>query len=158
MVVADKKNSGGPWMIGVVGLCAGFVLFILICVFIASRQDYHLVAEDYYERGLSYQDRIDRRDHTDALDTELEISYSASAQEVTILYPPNSGFDSLDGEIVLYRPSNARWDQGYAVEPDSNLRQVIGVEKLPPGLWRIKVDWNTGQQRFYSESAFVLER
>jgi len=157
MAIRQGKGAGDRrWAVGVTALFGGFVLFMLVCVGISSLQDYQLVEADYYRKGLGYQDRIDGLNRAHALTTDLEITYLSAVQAVIIDFPPAFAVDSIDGEIILYRPSNARWDQRYQIKPDSNRRQVVEVTKLPAGWWRVKVDWSDGRQRYYYETALVL--
>jgi nitrogen fixation protein FixH len=157
MAMKPQSDPGGrPWAVGVTALVGAFILLMAVCVIIASRQDYQLVEADYYKRGLDYQQRIDNLNRANALATDLSITYAADAQTVELGYPPAPHHDGSDGTIVLYRPSEARWDRTYRVAPDSAGRQVIDISDLPPGLWRVKVDWSGGGDRYYAETALVI--
>jgi hypothetical protein len=156
MAMKNKRDVGGrPWAVGVILLAGGFVLLIAVCVGIAHRQDYQLVETDYYQKGLDYQQRIDNLNRARALTADLGINYSSADRALVITYPLTTPDDSISGTIILYRPSNAHWDQTYRTDPDSTRRQLIDMTARPPGLWRVKVDWSDGNERYYTERTFV---
>ena len=62
-----EKSKKSAWGIGIFAGYGVFIIFVLALVLYASIQDVQLVEESYYEKGLAYQDRIDRRDRANQL-------------------------------------------------------------------------------------------
>lgn len=149
-----KKSMWG-W--GMFALYGGFVLFILGIVFLCTLQDIHLVTPEYYEKELAYQGQIDRINRTSALGTPLAITYDRLDQQIEIEYPGSLDLNTLAGSLTLFRPSNARYDQTFPVQADAFGRQFINSEKLMPGLWKVKIDWQVAGEEYYSEEIVIVE-
>ena len=151
---AIRKSKWG-W--GMFGLYGGFVVFILAIVFFCAMQDIQLVANDYYEQELVYQGQIDKVNRTGALSTALTVVYDKLDQQIEIAFPTDLDLSTLNGTVTLFRPSNARYDQTLAVQVDDFGRQFIETDKLMPGLWKVKIDWQVGEAEYYSEDMVVIE-
>lgn len=156
MEKVEKSPKKSGWGIGIFALYGGFVLFMIIIVVVASFQNFDLVENDYYEKGLAYQDKIDKTSRTNTLTRKPELKYDAANSDVVISYPPECVGDSLDGTILLYRPSNSRWDREYPVGITSDNRQIISAESLVPGLWKVKINWIWRGQSYYYESKIMI--
>ena len=131
-----------------------FVL-IFIGVLIASlRQDNSLVTEDYYATDLAYQDHKDRVANTRALASPLDQRYDANSKTYHLSFPKQ--MRSIRGEVLFYRPSSAHMDFRVAIQPDSLNQQVIPVNRLLPGQWMVKIEWQDGDTPYYSETRLVV--
>jgi hypothetical protein len=151
-----KKKSGWRWGAGVILLNAGFVVFILIMVGIASFQDVDLVESDYYEKEMTYQNRIDAINRTNTMDTSLAVSYHPETGQLMLVFPERLANSEITGTLTLYRPSNSRWDRVFDIDIDSTGQQLITTDKLIPGLWRIKIDWSIDDQYYYTEEKLII--
>lgn len=135
-------------------LYSGFVLLILTFVVASTKQDFHLVTEDYYTAEVMYQQQIDRQRNARALPDPLHIRYESRAQRVVIDYPDDQA--DATGQVLLYRPSNSGMDRHFEVAPDHELQQRLSTEGLMPGLWKVQVTWQYGGQEYYGEQVVVL--
>ena len=145
------------WGWGMFALYGGFVLFILGIVVVCTMQDIHLVTPEYYEKELAYQGQIDKLNRTDALAVKPLISFDRLDRQIEIEYPNGLDLTSLAGSLTLFRPSNARYDQTFAVQADQFGRQYIAADKLMPGLWKVKIDWRVADEEYYSEDIVIVE-
>ena len=77
-----------------------FVVFILALVVMAFQQDFDLVADDYYEQEIAYQERIDQMTEAKDDGQSVRISKKDSSYELT--------FSSAvtDVKVHFFRPSD----------------------------------------------------
>jgi len=153
--MTDTTIKKSYWGWGMFVLYGGFVLFMLGIVFVCSMQDIHLVTPDYYEKELAYQGQIDKINRTNSLATPVVVAYDRLDRQIAIEYPSHLG--SLSGNLTLFRPSNARYEQTFPVQVDDFSRQYLNAEKLMPGLWKVKIDWQAGGEEYYTENIVVVE-
>ncbi|MDF1544141.1 MAG: FixH family protein [bacterium] len=152
-----RKNRHSLWGWGVAALYGGFALFMLGLVGYASLLDFQVVEEDYYGKGLAYQDRIDKKASASTLDEDVSWSFDAAVNELTISFPQEFSSPEIQGMIALFRPSNARLDKAVVIGLDRENRQLIDCAGMAKGLWKIKIDWSVGDRSFYYEDLLVFE-
>lgn len=149
-----RKTSGWGW--GIYGLYGGFVVFVLALVFFASFQDFSLVEDNYYEKGLEYQSRIESERRVSELSEPLKIEVDNASGELVVSFPEYDDTQTPQGSIWLYRPSNADYDQTFAIAPDREGKQALSGANVIPGMWRVKVDWQVGDSTYYSEQELFV--
>ena len=75
------------WGWKIVIIFAGFVTMVLVMVFMAVQEDFHLVADNYYEKEIKYQGEIDRIKNARSLSKKIEINYLPKDEIVLFRYP-----------------------------------------------------------------------
>lgn len=141
------------WGYKVVILLGGFVAFMSYLVSICVAQDdIHLVDKNYYKEELAYQERIDAVARTRALAQQPVVEYEKQAKKIRINLPYSS---IEEGEIRLYRPSDARLDKKLSLEP-SRQQYEIDTSGLLPGYWEVKIKWMMDGQSYYVEQKLYL--
>ncbi len=133
-----------------------FVLMTLGMTFYFMGQEVHLVSEDYYKQEIAYQDQIDRISNTRALSEDLKIDIQRDIAVISIQFPGELVGTPLDGEILLYRPSDARLDHTYPIRINDSGVQEISSSDLVKGLWRLKIIWSASGKDYYDEKVIVL--
>jgi len=137
---------------------AGFVALIITLVVISMTQkDIHLVTEKYYEKEIAYQDQIDIEQNTADLIEKPVIKYQKENQLVVFQYPEQFNQEKITGKILFYRPSNANKDFTVNVSSDQHSMQQILVGHLEKGLWKVKMEWTSGSDKYYLEEKLVLK-
>lgn len=137
------------------GIIIVFVIFFAGMAFMAYKsmtRDIDLVAPNYYEKEIKYQDQIDKINSTSRLKEKLKIETTGGS--LVISYPDISG---LNGEISFYRPSDAKRDFKLPIEAGKDNKQIINTQTLLKGLWRVQVSWNAGVQNYYSEEKIMIQ-
>lgn len=140
------------------GILIGIIIFILITVtmtIIFMNQDVSLVSDSYYEKSLVYQDEIDKQSRTKSLDEQVKINFDGTV--ITILFPSDYSGKKLTGEIYFYRPSDSILDFKLPLLVSKEGSQLIPVERLEKGFWRIKLNWTMDGNRYYNEKAINVE-
>jgi len=140
-----------------VGIIAGFLLFvlgILALVGLSMTRTVDLVNDQYYEKGLQYQERIGILRRTAAL--EKKVLVSVYADDLTVQIPHQAADLPLTGTITLYRPSSKAEDFATPLAPDAAGCQHIATTHLDRGLWRIQISWKAGTTEYYSEQPVMI--
>lgn len=140
------------WGYGIALFFTVFVVFILTAVFTSTKENIHLVTEDYYAEELAYQKRIDQISNTNSLNGKVDIK--ALENHFEIAFPGNT--EEISGEINFFRPSNSALDQSFAINLDTNGKQLIATNNLVKGYYRIKVTWSMQGRDFYKEEPIYL--
>ena len=147
-----KKISWGT------GIVIGIIVFVVISVsmtVIFMTQDVDLVADKYYENSLHYQVEIDKQSRTKLLDEQVKINFNGEV--INILFPSAYLDKNISGEIYFYRPSNPSLDFKLMLQMSKEGNQIIPIERLEKGFWRLKLDWTMDGNGYYNERAITIE-
>jgi hypothetical protein len=139
------------------GIVIVFVIFMSATISTAvylMNQDVNLVADDYYDQEIKYQQQIDRIKRTNKLDEKNIIVFNGTTINVTI--PESLMNRDLTGEIYFYRPSDEKSDIKIPLYTDSLGVQVIPVSSLVKGLWSVKVNWIAGEVEYFVEERIFI--
>ncbi|MCV9386259.1 FixH family protein [Reichenbachiella ulvae] len=129
-----------------------FALFVATLVTICVRQDFFLVAPDYYEEELAYQDQIDKMNNFQQLEIKPELNKIDG--KVILSFPDNVAL--VEGEIHFFRPSHGDFDQKFSIELDSNGQQTFSQDQFLSGLWKAKLSWKDSNKSYFNESTIIL--
>ena len=127
-----------------------FALFIGVLVTISMRQDVPLVAANYYEQELKYQEQIDGMKNTNELPEKPVMEVVQGTLEVR--YPAMTEITS--GELELFRPSDARLDRKYALSAATVQR--IELTGLPGGMYKARMRWSQNGKEYYLENTIYF--
>ena len=144
-------NWGKGILITIILFLAGTAVMIIIAV----NSSYDLVANNYYEQGIKYQDKIDRINRTNALPEKVIIEFLEN--EVLISMPRMFAAGIINGDVKFYRPSDAGRDFKIPLQLDSGNKILISTGKLEKGFWKIQIDWRVETTRYYNESFFTIK-
>jgi hypothetical protein len=130
-----------------------FILGILFMVFKSSGQDADLVTEDYYAKELKYQEKIDEAGRVAAL--SAPVSCEIKNNELVIVFPKDFNGRQLQGEAVLYCPSDEDKDlkTGFTVQDRA---VIIPVPKINRGLHELHLSWKDGEVTYYLEKKIFI--
>lgn len=143
-------NWGKGIFITIIVFLAGTAIMIIIAV----NSRYDLVANNYYEKGIKYQDKIDKINRTNALPENARIEFFGNA--VSVSMPRMFDADKIKGELIFYRPSDAGKDFKVPLKLDSENKMVINTGMLEKGFWKIQIEWSVETTQYYNESFFSL--
>jgi nitrogen fixation protein FixH len=150
------KPSSNFWPVGVVLTLVLFFAGTVGLVVMACSQRADLVSANYYEEEIGFQKQINRADRTARLEFKAAVSYDAVAKRLILSLPTGVADPAAQGQIQLYRPSEAALDQQVALHLNSNGAQAIDAAALKPGLWRVRVNWTAGGREFYLDQKVVV--
>lgn len=139
------------WGKGILITIIAFVGFMMTLVVISVRQDdIHLVAENYYEKEIKYQDQIEREKAATKLGREVMV-YDSPSKSMVLDLPVGA-----KGNLQLFRPSDARLDQEFELDIASQGKTNISLDQLKSGYWRVQLTWTENGIEFYQEKKINL--
>ena len=133
---------------------AVYMVGIIAVVWYTMTLDVNLVAEDYYQQEIAYEDQIDRLKNTESLIEKPSFEKSANGQLIILSFP--SDLDPAKGQIVFYRPSDFTMDRKFKLELDDLNQQGFVVASLKTGLWKAKVTWEMEGKSYFQEFVIVI--
>ncbi|OWY20050.1 hypothetical protein B6N25_12640 [Sphingobacteriales bacterium TSM_CSS] len=143
------------WGWRIVFAYSGFVAFMLFMVFLCMRQEVDLVADNYYEQELLYEQQIQKLKNARSLEQDVQFQFQTGSKQITVQYPKTA--EPAKGTISFFRPSDKSLDFSMPVQPDTNGIQIIDASQIKNGLWRIKMEWSIGKTPYYTEKTIFKE-
>ncbi|MBP6870923.1 MAG: FixH family protein [Bacteroidales bacterium] len=143
------------WGTGIFIVLTVFILAVVAFFIFITTMDVNLVEDNYYEKELAYQERIDRIKNTAALPGKVIIL--KSGEHISIQFPEEGTILPVAGIVHFYRPSDPGKDLNLDLQLNDSLRQVFSLKELDPGKWTIKLDWTMGGKGYYFEEGLIIE-
>lgn len=127
---------------------------IISVVWYAMSVDVNLVAEDYYQQELAYEEQILRLENTKSLAEKPTFDFSGDKKFVVLTFP--QGLIPDNGKITLYRPSDFTQDRNFKLDLDEANQQGFVTASLMPGLWKAKLQWQQAGKSYFQEFVIVI--
>ncbi len=141
------------WGQSVFAVYLGFAAFMLGLVTLCIKQDdIFLVDKQYYKQELQYQQQLDQMNNAARLSTPVD--FRQAEGWLTIGFPQEAM--PSQGTLHLFRPSNANLDRRLAVQANAEGAQMVNLGSLQPGLWKLKLQWQSQGKPYYAEHALVV--
>lgn len=125
-----------------------FVVGILFLVFKASQEKFDLVTPNYYDAELKFQNVINDRQRVAQLSAPPKITHSVN--KVQVEFPHEFLNQDIQGEIYLYRPSNASKDFKRKFTANKNFIEIT-LDRNFSGSYELKLSWKVNKATFYHE-------
>jgi hypothetical protein len=136
-------------------LYLSFVALIVAMVTMAMNQKVDLVASDYYEQEIKYQDKINKIERTKMLSSQL--TWKIEKDQITFEFPKDANGKIKSGYINFFRPSNAEFDQKTEFKNDTLSNQIINIKKLNKGIYKMQIDWKAEDMEYYNEGIIQIQ-
>lgn len=130
------------------GIFVFLVIFICTLIFVVLKSttiDHSLVAEDYYNDDIHYQQQYDKKSRSNGSDM---VRFNDSGEQLVIQFSDNT---APNGTISFYRPSDKSLDFSKNIALDEKLQMVFAKSEIAKGKWKIKVDWSEKEKTYYKE-------
>jgi len=131
-----------------------FVLFILFLVSKTFKVNNELVSEDYYDKEIAFQDKIDKLEATKSFKAQVAIQQINDSIQVE--FPSKFPDDFISGTIQLFRPSDLSKDITLPVHV-LHSKQAIACNQLIKGAYVVHVDWTSNNHKFYTEREIYIK-
>jgi len=144
------------WGTGIVIAFALFMTFILYFVFEVqsnSKYDNDLVVEEYYKHDSHFQEEMARVQNAHDLQRKPSIVYNESGLKVS--FPTTFESDKVKGNILLYRPSNKKFDFNTQIAL-TNSTLLIPKDKLIKGRWDVNMEWQYNGKKYLSKEVIYV--
>ena len=135
------------WAIGV--FYSLFVIALLVIVIKSFTVDHSLVVDNYYDYDIGYQEHADKLANTKALPEDVRFDHDRAGKKLSVVFP--NGFQNYSGTILFYKPDNKKLDFEIPISVDSTHTQIIDLDVITDGYWKIKIDWKGDTLPLYNE-------
>jgi hypothetical protein len=150
-------NRSNHWPVGIVIIYSSFSLALVAFLIYSRYQQVDLVTEDYYDQEIKYQQQINRIDRTRSLSEPVNWIFEKKKKSLMIKFPADFDPGQVRGNILFFRPSDAKQDKLVALNLSSEGTQFINTKNLLPGFWKIKISWHVEKNEYYEEGILVVE-
>lgn len=144
------------WGTRIVLAFVGFFGVIFTLAYISMSQDISLVADNYYEQELAYEDQMVRLKNTGGLTEKPGVTLQKDKGIAQLSFPEALKADVYEGNIRFFRPSNAAFDRSFDIRLDKEGKQDFDITRLSKGLWKIKIYWKAKNREYYTESTLII--
>lgn len=152
------KPSFNPWPASIIAFFAVAICGAASYAIFCARQNVELVAADYYEQEVHFQDRQDRSQRAAALPQPVTITFDATNGHIKISLSTGQPDAPTAGWIQLYRPAAAGQDQKLPLRLDDAGAQNINAKSLSAGLWHVRISWTANGTDYFCEQKVVVGR
>ena len=125
-----------------------FALFIGFLVYKCFNTKFDLVSKEYYKDELRYQDKIDGINNVANIS---DLKVEQNNESVTVVFPQELKGQKAEGEVFFYCPTNEDKDKHFPLMIDAEGKQSIAKKDVLKGIYKLKVTWNIGTKKYYSE-------
>ena len=144
------------WGKGIALVLAIFVIGVLSVVSYIISLDFYLVNNNHYEEGVEYQQTIDSKNRTAALDQEVVVLFDDERVALKVIFPDSILAHAQEGTLHLYRPSNANLDMELPIEFSAGGTHVIPMERMEKGQWKLIINWKMNDLDYMTEKVVVI--
>lgn len=128
-----------------------FMLFIVVLIYNISRQQVDLVDKNYYEKGIEYQQEINKFNASDSI--RHEIGFDLQKRELSFV----TNIPNLEGNIYFYKASDAKLDFEVPFHTNETGVFVYNTSALKPGTWKVTFEWKLAGKLMAAEKQLVVE-
>ncbi len=148
------KRSIWHWGTGITIVIITGCVAMLTLVYRTTRIQFDLVEQDYYAAELKYESKMQARDNLHALRGKVNIRLVDEL--LLIQFPADCIGQSMDGSLVLYRPSDQELDLHLPLTPDEEGRVLVEKRKLRKGKYVMKAAWVMSGAAYDAEESFFI--
>jgi hypothetical protein len=145
------------WGTGIVIAFALFMSFILYFVFEVqsnSKYDNELVVEEYYKHDSHFQEEMARIQNAHDLQQRPSVTYKDD-QGIKIVFPNIFESEKIKGNVLLYRPSNKKFDFNTPITL-TNSSLIINGNKLVKGRWDVNMEWEYNGKKYLTKEVIYV--
>jgi nitrogen fixation protein FixH len=140
------------WGTKIAFLYLSFATMIGVMVYKSVTQSVDLVAPNYYEQELKYQDKIDGINNLRAESKAIIITQGENS--ISFNFLKEMGVPK--GHILFFKPDNAASDIETEIKTDNEGFQTIETKDLTKGTYLVKIDWKIGDKKFFKEERISI--
>lgn len=147
------KINWGTGIVIAFGLFMSFILYFVFKVQSDSKYDNELVVEEYYKHDATFGDEMVKVQNAKNLNQKPIISQNSEG--ITVTFPKIFEPKKIEGKVVMYRPSNKKFD--FEV-PLSNTSDTLFIpkSKLILGNWDLSIEWQYEGKSYISKETIYF--
>lgn len=150
-----RLSDKASWRLYVILPIVVFALGMIVMVTISMTRKIDLVADNYYEQELKYQQQIDMKNNSSALEKVIRVE--SGLNSAFIICDSLHEIKGMSGEIKFYRPSDASMDFAVSFLPDAAGRQVVTHPNLNRGLWKMRLNLSANGELYAIDRSIFIE-
>ena len=143
------------WGTGIAIFYSFFAIVMLGLVIKSTDSPVLMVKKNYYDDDIHFQAHLDKTQNAAHLTDSMTIQYVAAANTVILAFPHNQ--PAPVGKVTFFRPSKTDEDRIFELKTDVSRQMFIPADDFEKGLWRIQVDWKSGEKQYYREEKITIE-
>lgn len=130
---------------------ASFIIFIVAMgiIMFNSKKD-ALVDNDYYEKGINYDQVYNKKEQTKTDHAKPEIIINQDMLLLTFK-------DKATGTVKLMRTADKSMDKDFPFESNSNHQVIIPASGFKKGSWRLIADWKSNNKNYLYEQEITIK-
>jgi len=132
-----------------------FGLFLSVLIYRTFQSKVQLVAPDYYQQELEYQDQIDKVNNEQSLTKSANIVLDRDQGKLLVEFPENHLV--TEATVSLYRPSDATLDRSWKFSPDGDGTYGFDINGYASGLWEVHLEWKEGTKSYLKRQNVFLK-
>lgn len=144
------------WGIKIIISFVCFLGLLITLVYVSVSTDFYLVADNYYEQELAYEDQIQRIKNVNNLSEKPDFKVIRNEGVAKLRFPISVAQAMEEGKISFFRSANAGLDKEFDLIFDDNGVQVFDLRKLASGAWKVKIKWKSKGREYYQELNIVI--
>lgn len=119
-----------------------FIIVLAIIMFNSTPDA--LVDNDYYEKGINYNQDYDRKEQVSTDHAKPDIALEKESIVLTFQAPSS-------GKVRLVRTADKRLDRLFPFETNAQQQVVIPSTGLQKGSWRVIIEWKSNDKSYLYE-------
>lgn len=133
-----------------------FVIGMLCMVGVAMKQSNEMMDDNYYEKELKFQDKIDASKNLFAVTEKLSITDSGNV--VVLQLPAATVASNTVGIIECIRSAEQKRDVKLRLQLDENGRQVLPKTLFVNGIYQLRLDWTTNGTTYFHSQELIITK
>ncbi len=133
-----------------------FVIGMLCMVGIAMNQTNEMMDDNYYEKELQFQDKIDASKNLFAIDEKLSITDSGNV--LILQLPAATVASNTIGTLECLRPSDQKKDVNLKIQLDNNGQQILPKTLFINGIYQLRINWVTNGKSYFHQQALTITK
>ncbi|MEQ1675199.1 MAG: FixH family protein [Chitinophagaceae bacterium] len=123
-------------------------------VYRSVKTNYEMVETDYYKNELAYQQVIDGSNRANALTSPVTLQQTEKG--ILLQLPEEMKNKTVTGEVHFYCAYDEKKDKKVELKTGTDGSQLISTEKLQPGTYTVKINWQQNGESYYSEKNLTV--
>lgn len=133
-----------------IGLSTFIVFIVASCIYMISKDSDSLLEDNYYERGLTYDDTYQRK--TNVNNEHAQPLITVTEDSIRIEFASNKN----EGVLKLIRPSNNKSDKKVSFKTTDH-RYGITTKELEKGNWIGELAWTSHGIAFEYQQVLIIK-
>ncbi|MCK9292270.1 MAG: FixH family protein [Bacteroidales bacterium] len=130
-----------------------FMLMIIVFAILMMRETISLVDKDYYPKGQSHQELIDKKQNAYGLEHMVKLEKTDSL--VRLVLPPHFQLEGVSGEVYFYQRMDDKGDRHIPLTISDEKGFILPVSELK-GRFIARIDWQYEGNAYYVEKEITF--